>query len=135
VAPAKHPLARRNRVSLEELCEQPLILRELGSGSRRCLEQALTQAGKSPRDLHVVLELGSNEGIKEAVQRGIGLAVLSTYAVPPKRRAGGLHALRVAGLPLEREFFIVRDRRRVLPIPAQLFLDFLAPHTPAHRTP
>jgi LysR family transcriptional regulator, low CO2-responsive transcriptional regulator len=135
VAPAKHRLARRNRVSLEELCAQPLILREIGSGSRRCLEQALTQAGKSPRDLHVVLELGSNEGIKEAVQRGIGLAVLSTYAVPRQRRAGGLHVLRVAGLPLEREFFIVRDRRRVLPIPAQLFLDFLAPYAHAHPAP
>src|SRR5262245_35182829 len=40
VVPAKHPLGRRRRISVEELCQQPLILREVGSGSRWCLEQA-----------------------------------------------------------------------------------------------
>ena len=48
-------------------------LREAGSGSRSCLEQALAHAGKSLRDLRVVLELGSNEPIKESVLRGMGL--------------------------------------------------------------
>jgi LysR family transcriptional regulator, low CO2-responsive transcriptional regulator len=125
VVPAGHPWARRRRVPLGQLCGQPLILREAGSGSRRCLEEALAEAGKSPHDLRVALELGSNEAIQEAVRRGLGLAVLSARAAERELRAGRLHALRVAGLPLERAMFAVWDRRRALPIPARLFLDLL----------
>jgi DNA-binding transcriptional LysR family regulator len=128
VVPAGHRWARRRRVSLEQLFGEPLILREPGSGSRWCLEQALARAGKSAADLRVVLELGSNEAIKEAVRRGMGLAVLSARAVAKAAKRGGpLRALQVEGLPLEREMFVVWDRRRVLPIPARLFLDLLEP--------
>jgi LysR family transcriptional regulator, low CO2-responsive transcriptional regulator len=127
VVPAGHCWGGRRRVSLDQLAGQPLILREAGSGSRWCLEQGLGQAGKSLRDLRVVLELGSNEAIKEAVLRGLGLAVLSTRAVEKELQAGQLHALQVAALPLLRQMFAVWDRRRVLPIPARLFLALLEP--------
>jgi DNA-binding transcriptional LysR family regulator len=125
LVPAGHRLAGRKRVSLPELGRQPLILREAGSGSRRCLEEALARAGKSLRDLQVVLEVGSNEAIKEAVLRGVGLAVLSTRAVEKELHAGQLHALPVTGLSLVREMLAVWDRRRPLPIPARLFLEVL----------
>jgi DNA-binding transcriptional LysR family regulator len=85
----------------------------------------LTRAGKSLRDLQVVLELGSNEAIKVAVRRGLGAAVLSTSAVREQLRSETLRALPVAGLRLVRELFAVWDRRRVLPIPARRFLDLL----------
>jgi DNA-binding transcriptional LysR family regulator len=127
VVPPGHRWVRRRRVGLDQLAEQPLILREVGSGSRWCLEQGLAQAGKSLRDLRIALELGSNEAIKEAVLRGLGLAVLSRRTVDRELQSGQLHALQVAGLPLLRQMFAVWDRRRVLPIPAQLFLALLEP--------
>src|SRR5262249_31424538 len=127
VVPAGHAWGRRRRVSLDQLAGQPLILREAGSGARWCLEHGLAQAGKSLRDLRVALELGSNEAIKEAVLQGLGVAVLSTRAVEREVRAGQLRALKVAGLPLAREMFVVWDRRRALPTPARLFLDLLEP--------
>jgi DNA-binding transcriptional LysR family regulator len=114
-------------VSPEELVSQSLVLREAGSGSRWCLEQALGRAGKSVADLRVALELGSSEAIKEAVLLGLGLAVLSTHAVQKEAQAGTLRALAVTGLPLEREMFVVWDRRRALPMTAHLFLDLLEP--------
>src|SRR5262249_1265305 len=83
-------------------------------------EEALAVAGKSLRDLNIALELGSNEAIKEAVLRGMGLAVLSTRAMERELQTGTLHALEVKGLPLVREMFAVWDRRRALPIPARL---------------
>jgi DNA-binding transcriptional LysR family regulator len=127
VTPRGHPWCRRKRVSLGQLCGQPFLVREVGSGSRRCLEQALAEAGRSLQDLRVAVELGSNEGIKEAVLRGLGLAILSTHAVQHELAAGKLHALNVSGLALHRELFAVWDRRRVLPIPARLFLQFIDP--------
>jgi DNA-binding transcriptional LysR family regulator len=125
VLPADHPWQGRKRATLELLLQQPLVLREEGSGSRACLERALTAAGKSLRDLRIALELGSNEAIKEAVQRGMGLAVLSTHAVHKDVEAGRLHVLPFADLTLERELFAVWDRRRALAIPTRLFLDLL----------
>jgi DNA-binding transcriptional LysR family regulator len=125
VVPVTHAWSRRRRVPLAQLADQPLILREAGSGSRWCLERALTHAGKSLRDLRVALELGSNEGIKEAVLRGLGIAFLSTRAVQKELHDGKLHPVQVAGLSLTREMFAVWDRRRALPIAARLFLDLL----------
>ena len=81
VVPPGHAWSRRKRVSVKQLCGHPLILREAGSGLRHCFEKSLERAGRSLADLRVALELGSNEAIKEAVLRGVGVAVLSTYAV------------------------------------------------------
>jgi len=126
VVPPGHALSRRTKVSVRQLCSYPLVLREAGSGLRHCFEKSLEKAGLSLADLQVALELGSNEGIKEAVLRGVGVAVLSTYAIQKELKAGQLHALHVRDLHCDRDMFVVQDRRRVLPIPARLFLNFLA---------
>jgi DNA-binding transcriptional LysR family regulator len=125
VVPAAHAWAGRKRVSLKELSREPLILRGAGSGLRHCFERSLERAGKSLDDLRVALELGSNEAIKEAVLRGLGVAVLSALAVRKELTAGQLKALKVGGLRCDREMFVVWDKRRVLPAPARLFLTFL----------
>jgi DNA-binding transcriptional LysR family regulator len=128
VVPPKHVWSKRKRVSLRQLCQQPLILREAGSGLRHCFEKELARLGKSLRDLQIALELGSNEAIKKAVARGIGLAILSTYAVEKELKAGQLHALKVPDLHCDREMFLVWDRRRVLSAPASTFRFFLETH-------
>jgi DNA-binding transcriptional LysR family regulator len=125
VVPPGHPLSRRRRVRVRQLCGQPFVLREAGSGLRHCFEKSLERAGLSSADLQVALELGSNEAIKEAVLRGAGVAVLSAHAVQKELREGRLRALEVTDLSCERDMFIVQDRRRVLPLPARLFLLFL----------
>jgi len=135
VVNAQHPLRRRRRIRLRELASLPLILRERGSGSRWCVEQALAGVGQSLRDLHITLELGSNEGIKQAVAAGAGVALLSARAVQADCQAGQLHALHVADLPLKRAIFIVRDQRRALSIPARLFWQALEPAGKTDRRP
>jgi LysR family transcriptional regulator, low CO2-responsive transcriptional regulator len=128
IVPPGHRWSRRKRVSVEQLCELPLILREAGSGLRHCFEKSLEQAGVSPADLKVVLEVGSNEAIKGAVLQGVGVAVLSVYAVRTELRSGLLHAVIVRGMRCDREMYIVRDRRRILPAPARLFLAYIESH-------
>ena len=87
--------------------------------------QALEKAGRCLADLQVILEMGSNEAIKTGVLRGMGLSILSGHAVSREVDSGLLRRLTVAGLSLEREMFVVRDRRRALPAPAQFFLTML----------
>ena len=52
-------------------------------------------------------------------------AVLSSRVIEEDVAAGHLHGLRITGLPLKRDMYLLWDRRRVLPIPARLFCDFL----------
>ena len=73
----------------------------------------------------MVLELGSNEAIKEAVARGVGVAVLSACAVRTDLDAGRFCVVEVEGVGRAREMFVVTDRRRVLPAPARLFVNLL----------
>jgi DNA-binding transcriptional LysR family regulator len=135
IVPPAHPWSGRRRVSVKQLPGQPLILREAGSGLRHCFEKSLERAGRSLADFRVALELGSNEAIKEAVLRGMGVAVLSVYAVQKELKAGQLHALDVSGLHCDRDMFVVQDTRRVLPLPARLFLLFLETHPVPAETP
>lgn len=125
IVPPNHAWNRWQRISLKRLAKEPLILREPGSGSRWCLEQALAQHDSSISQLQVTLELGSNEAIKEAVLQGLGTSVISIYAVEKELRSKQLHAVRITDVALKREFFVVRDTRRPLPAPASVFLEFL----------
>jgi DNA-binding transcriptional LysR family regulator len=135
VVPPDHALLRRKKVSVKQLARHPIILREAGSGLRHCFEKSLDKAGLSLADLHIVLELGSNEAIKEAVLRGVGVAILSACAVQKDLRAGRLHALEVSDLHCDRDMYVVQDRRRVLPLPARLFLLFLETHPLTAKVP
>jgi DNA-binding transcriptional LysR family regulator len=128
VVPPHHALFRRKKVSVRQLSPYPFVLREVGSGLRHCFEKSLDKAGLSLADLQVALELGSNEAIKEAVLRGVGIAILSTYAVQKELRARQLCGLTVSDLHCDRDMYLIQDRRRVLSLPARLFLLFLETH-------
>ncbi len=128
IVPPGHALSKRKKATLKQLIPHPLVLRETGSGMRHCFEKSLERAGRSLAELRVVLELGSNEAIKEAVLRGVGVAILSNYAVEKELQAEQLHALEVSDLHCDRDMFVVQDKRRVLPPPARLLLIFLETH-------
>jgi DNA-binding transcriptional LysR family regulator len=110
IAAPGHPLAGTHRVSLARFADEPLILREQGSGTRETAEEAVAKAG---RPVYVAMELASNGAIKRAVARGLGVAILSRYAVSLELRTGVLVELRVTGFPLHRQWHLVfpRDRR------------------------
>jgi molybdate transport repressor ModE-like protein len=100
VAPG-HRLCRRGSLSLRELAEIPLVLREDGCGSRAALEKAFADAGLRPT---VAAELASSAAIKTLVARGDGVTVLSGLAVTPDIRAGRLAALSLDEGPLRLPF-------------------------------
>ncbi|HEX5804017.1 MAG TPA: LysR family transcriptional regulator [Azospira sp.] len=121
VAPPGHPAAGR-RLTLSELAGEPFLLREPGSGSRHAVDEHLRAAGVR---LDVRLSLASNEAIRDLVASGLGLAVLSRHALGDALERGELVVLDVAGFPLRRPWSVVHLRGKVLPLPAQAFLDEL----------
>jgi DNA-binding transcriptional LysR family regulator len=120
-----HPWARRRRpVSLQELAATPLIVREVGSGTRETLERFLEAFGEhsAPR-----LELGSTAAVKVALNSGAGPAVLSELAVAAEVAEGRLKVVSVAGLDLGRHLRAVwPEGRRLLGAPAAFFSIALA---------
>lgn len=80
-----HPWYGRESVSMRELENHPLILRENGSTTRRALEQA-AEAVDVP--IRPFLEIGSREGVWKAVERGLGIGVVADFEFVAHPRLG-----------------------------------------------
>ena len=122
IASPQHPLARRARVTLEDLAAQSFIGRESGSGTRETAEEALRAAGLTIRP---VMELASNGAIKRAVARDLGVSILSRFATALELQRGQLVELPVEGFPLHRQWHLVYARDRRLGPVDEAFLRFV----------
>ena len=98
---------RCESVRLEELHRQPLLQRELGSSTRRALDEALRDLDIQPK---VVMELGSREALREAAARGIGIGVVSEAEFIPDAR---FVPVRIEGDPAITETYLycLEERR------------------------
>lgn len=105
VVPAGHEWADEE-VSVAALQAATVVTRELGSGSRRIVEQSLEEAGVRLRDLRVGMTSDSTEGLLSAVEAGLGVGFVSRWAVRNQLALGTLRVARVKGLGLSRMFSI-----------------------------
>jgi LysR family transcriptional regulator, transcriptional activator of the cysJI operon len=103
VVPAGHPWAEQD-VNLDQLQTATLVARELGSGSRRIVEQAFETAGLDLKKLHLAMTFDSTEGLLSAVEAGLGVAFVSRWAVRNQLALETLKLARVRGLNLSRMF-------------------------------
>ncbi len=104
-----HPWATRRTISVHALREQKLIFREPGSATRALVEERLRAHGVR---YEPVLEIGSNEVIKRAVEIGSGVGVLSQAVVRREVQAGHLRALRVREPGFSRTLYLAYHRIR-----------------------
>ena len=103
VVPPDHEWADEE-VAVQELQNAAMVARELGSGSRRIVEQALEEAGVGVAKLHLAMTFDSTEGLLSAVEAGLGIAFVSRWAVRNQLALGTLKVARVRGLNLARMF-------------------------------
>ena len=116
IAASTHPLALRKRVTLAQLQGERFILREKGSGTRMATDAHLRQLGFVPT---AVLELGSNEAIKESVEGQLGVSIVSRHALGTHHE--GLAVLNVKGFPIQSQWHLVWPKgKRLSPI-AEVF--------------
>lgn len=116
-----HPLVGA-RVSLQRLLEEPFILREPGSGTRKTAERLFAERGFKPK---VRMELGSNEAIKQTVASGLGVAVISSHALSLQGRDSPVAVLDVEDFPLVRQWYLVYPRGKQLSVVARGFMEYL----------
>ncbi len=102
----EHPWSKRRQVSAEELCDQLILLREPGSNTRATFENAMAQAGL---DHYSTLEIGSREGVREAVAAGLGIGVVTASEFGVDARLHPLK-LRLAGLDVQEFAACLKER-------------------------
>lgn len=119
IAPPGHRLEGDNEILAEDLAEERFLAREPGSGTRLLMERFLARLGGG-RPFNVV-EMGTNETIKQSVMAGLGLAIISAHTCRMELLDHHLIALPVTGLPLVRQWFLLT---RVHPAPSRAAVKF-----------
>ena len=93
--------------SLNDLMKEKWVLREHSSGTRRVFEKFLLSHGYEPSKLHLVMELGSTQAIKEAVNAGVGMSVISSLAIQEELEREKLRAITLEEGKIQRKFMVV----------------------------
>jgi DNA-binding transcriptional LysR family regulator len=125
--PTHHRWSKKNSVSVQELLEEPFILREVGSGTLSILEEYLQEKGSNGTDsLNVVARFGTSTAVKEGIKAGLGVSILSSRALGTELETGILTTIQIKGLPrMYRSFFLIQDKRRIASPLCQALIDFL----------
>lgn len=122
IAPAKHPLANQRNVPIELLANEPFIMREPGSGTRKSVQELLDRHGVVVK---VRLELGSNEAIKQAIAGGLGISVLSRHTLALEGAMNQLTILDIQGFPIQNQWYVIYPKGKQLSVVAQTFFEYL----------
>jgi DNA-binding transcriptional LysR family regulator len=122
VVSPRHRWAREGLQDLGELAGETFILRERGSSTRENAEALLRRVGATPS---VVMEWESTEAIKNAVEAGLGVSILSDRAVRLEVTYGLLCVVRHPALACHRQFYVVTHQEWRLSPAAQAFAALL----------
>lgn len=123
IMPPNHPLAERRQVSFKDILQYPFICREEGSGTREVISEYLGSMSCCDRDLNIVMELGSPEAIKGAVEAGMGLSVVSSATIQKELKLGTLVSIPLDP-PLRRPYSFVHHKQKFRLRVMEELLDF-----------
>ena len=122
IAPPGHPLAHQQRISADALADEAFLVREAGSGTRAAMARFFAAKGL---EIRTSMEMSSNEAIKQAVQAGLGLGILSQQTLEMELALQRLVVLPVEDFPIMRHWYLVhRADKRLSPV-AQAFKQFV----------
>jgi DNA-binding transcriptional LysR family regulator len=103
----------------------PLLVREKGSGSRSSLEEHLNRIGLTLDSLNIIAEIGSSQALIQAVKAGMGLAFTSRLSIREEIERGTLKAVKVKGILVQRNFYVITHRLRFNSLLCRSFIEFL----------
>jgi len=128
IVPPNHPRAETGTVTLAELSLEPFVLPARDSASGESMTEQLRGEGVT---LHSVLELGNVGAVKRAVEAGLGISIVSRYAVLHELQEGRLCSLRVSGVKLERHLSLCWNHGRAFSRITTSFIHFVQAHMAA----
>ncbi|MBM4763574.1 selenium metabolism-associated LysR family transcriptional regulator [Bacillus sp. B15-48] len=114
----------KSTITIEELLELPLIIREKGSGTRQVMEDALRKNSVNPSKLNIVMEVEHTEVIKSSVEAGLGISIISKSAVKKEIKLDTLRQLDIEGIKLHRDFYMIYHEA-ALKLTSSKFIEFI----------
>jgi DNA-binding transcriptional LysR family regulator len=128
IVPQDHPWAMRRVIEPEELINEPLIIREAASGTRRMMLSQLAKYDIGLDDLNVFMELGSAEAIVRTVASGYAVSFVSTLASACPLERGNVVEVQVKGCDMRRKIYMIRKRLETPHRAQEVFWSFV--HNP-----
>jgi DNA-binding transcriptional LysR family regulator len=122
IAPPAHPCAKLTAISMPRLARETFVVREPGSGTRAAIDRHFAEMGV---DYSPGCEFSTNEAIKQAVQAGLGLAVVSQQTIELELETRRLVVLPVDGFPIMRRWYVVHRSEKRLSAAATAFVELL----------
>lgn len=116
-----HILAKEKNIDFKDLEDHAFLIREPGSGTRMVMQRLFDRYDISPK---IVMELGTNEAVKQAIMAGIGISLISKYSLTLEQSLGKISVLDVKDLPYENVWKMVYPKGKKLSPAAQNFIEF-----------
>ncbi|WP_455375564.1 LysR substrate-binding domain-containing protein, partial [Kaarinaea lacus] len=125
IAAPDHHLVNRKNISIQDLQKETFIIREEGSGTRTAIEKFFREKGAP---LESTINMSSNEAIKQAVQAGLGLGIVSIHTLELELELNRVAVINAEEFPILRHWYIVyRKGKRLSPI-ATAFKSYVVNH-------
>jgi DNA-binding transcriptional LysR family regulator len=125
IASPSHPLANQRDIAVSTLGQYEFVVREPGSGTRAAMDRFFGDAHVAPMQ---IMEMTSNEMIKQAVMANMGLAFLSLQTASLELQGGLLAVVDVIGLPLVRRWYVVNLQHEPLTDAAESLRQLIIEH-------
>ncbi|HEY9627773.1 MAG TPA: LysR family transcriptional regulator [Coleofasciculaceae cyanobacterium] len=127
VLPVFHPFSRMAQIERDDLYRLQFIALDSQSTIRKVIDQVLTRCGIETRRLKVEMELNTIEGIKNAVQAGLGAAFVSISAIEKELQMGVLHRVKIEGVVVNRTLSVIINPNRYRSKAAEAFTQEILP--------
>ena len=125
-----HHMALRKTISINDIAEEPIIMKEKGSGTRKLVSELFTKKGLTP---NILVETSNTEFIKQLIQRGDGISFLVKAAVATELREKKLATVSMKGQKIFLNVNIAYLKDQHLSPSAQAFLDILLRLAPKEK--
>ncbi len=122
IAPAHHPLIGQKKIPLSHFANENFVVREPGSGTRGATQRFFDEHGVP---FNTGIEMTSNEAIKQAVEAGLGLGIVSIHTLELELETRRLHILDVQDFPIMRHWYVHQRKGKRLSPAALAFKEFV----------
>ena len=122
IVSVNHPFAKRKSVTFKDLAEEPFIMKEKGSGTRKLVEESFEKEDCLP---DILMETSNTEFIKQLVQRGEGVSFVVREAVAAELNDNKLAAVQLSGPKIYLGVTIAYLKGQILSPSAKAFVDTL----------
>ncbi|MDX9714562.1 MAG: selenium metabolism-associated LysR family transcriptional regulator [Dissulfurispiraceae bacterium] len=125
IAVAAPSMRLPQKLTIKQLSQQPFVIREHGSGTRREIERIFEKHGVDLSKIRISATVGSTNSLKQAVKAGLGMGIVSRIAVSDEIRDRSLYVIQPDSITMKRKFYIATHKKRTLPLLHREFIKLI----------